>query len=63
MGKHKMDSDLHRIKLETGTVEVKASELEVLGPCQLGLPFEIQKSTETREEVRPWSLSCKRVFS
>ncbi len=39
-------------KLATGTVEVKAEKLEVLGPCQLGLPFEIDASLQTREEVR-----------
>ncbi len=48
----KRDEETVNDKLETGTVEVKAAEIEVLGPCQLGLPFEIQKSTETREEVR-----------
>ncbi len=39
-------------KLATGTVEVKADKIEVLGPCQLGLPFEIDSSVQTREEVR-----------
>ncbi len=39
-------------KLETGLVEVRADHIEVLGPCQLGLPFEIDASTLTREEVR-----------
>ncbi len=39
-------------KLATGLVEVKATRLEVLGPCRLGLPFEIDASTATREEVR-----------
>ena len=39
-------------KLETGLVEVRAARIEVLGPCQLGLPFEIDASTATREEVR-----------
>ena len=48
----KRDEETVNEKLATGTVEVKATEIEVLGPCQLGLPFEIQKSTETREEVR-----------
>lgn len=48
----KRDEETVNDKLETGTVEVRATEIEVLGPCQLGLPFEIQKSTETREDVR-----------
>ena len=39
-------------KLATGLIEVKADKIEVLGPCQLGLPFEIDASTQTREEVR-----------
>ncbi|MBQ8358001.1 MAG: aspartate--tRNA ligase [Clostridia bacterium] len=39
-------------KIETGLVEVRAAKIEVLGPCQLGLPFEIDASTQTREEVR-----------
>ena len=39
-------------KLATGLIEVKAERIEVLGPCQLGLPFEIDASTQTREEVR-----------
>lgn len=48
----KRDEETVNEKLETGTVEVRAADIEVLGPCQLGLPFEIQKSTETREDVR-----------
>ena len=39
-------------KLATGHVEVKADKLEVLGSCKLGLPFEIDASTLTREDVR-----------
>ena len=39
-------------KLATGMIEVRAEKIEVLGPCQLGLPFEIDASTQTREEVR-----------
>ncbi len=39
-------------KLATGHVEVRADKLEVLGSCKLGLPFEIDASTLTREEVR-----------
>jgi len=37
---------------ETGYIEVFAHELEILGPCKNMLPFEIQESTATREEVR-----------
>ena len=39
-------------KISTGLIEVRAEKIEVLGPCQLGLPFEIDASTLTREEVR-----------
>ena len=39
-------------KLATGLIEVRADKIEVLGPCQSGLPFEIEASTQTREEVR-----------
>lgn len=48
----KRDEETVNPKLDTGMVEVKASELEVLGPCRLGLPFEIAGSTQTREDVR-----------
>ena len=39
-------------KLATGMIEVRAEKIEVLGPCQLGLPFEIDASTQTREDLR-----------
>ncbi len=39
-------------KISTGLIEVKASRIEVLGPCKLGLPFEIDTSMQTREDVR-----------
>ena len=39
-------------KLATGMVEVRATSIEVLGPCKLGLPFEIDASMATREDVR-----------
>lgn len=48
----KRSEDTINEKIETGLVEVKAKSIEVLGPCQLGLPFEINASTQTREEVR-----------
>ena len=48
----KRDEDTVNPKLATGLVEVKADSLEILGPCKLGLPFEITASRETREEVR-----------
>ena len=46
------DAETVNPKLATGMIEVRADKVEVLGPAQLGLPFEIETSTETREEVR-----------
>ena len=48
----KRDEDTVNPKIDTGLIEVRAEKIEVLGPCQLGLPFEIDASTQTREEVR-----------
>ncbi len=48
----KRDDETVNPKLATGLIEVTANKIEVLGPCKLGLPFEIDASTETREEVR-----------
>ncbi|MBO7275982.1 MAG: aspartate--tRNA ligase [Clostridia bacterium] len=39
-------------KIDTGLIEVRATELEVLGPCRMSLPFEIGASHQTREDVR-----------
>lgn len=39
-------------KIPTGQVELKASEMTVLGNCVNGLPFEMEQSKETREELR-----------
>ena len=46
------DPETVNSKIDTGKIEVRADKIEVLGPCQLGLPFEIDASTQTREEVR-----------
>ena len=48
----KRDEDTVNPKLATGLIEVVASKIEVLGPCQNGLPFEIDASHLTREDVR-----------
>ena len=48
----KRDEETVNPKLATGLIEVRAARIEVLGPCVLGLPFEIDASTQTREEVR-----------
>ncbi len=46
------DEETINEKIETGTIEVKADEITILGPCEQSLPFEITNSTATREEVR-----------
>ncbi|MBQ9975295.1 MAG: aspartate--tRNA ligase [Clostridia bacterium] len=48
----KRDEETVNPKLATGQIEVRCERIEVLGPCQLNLPFEIDASTQTREEVR-----------
>ncbi len=48
----KRDEETVNSKLETGTIEVKANKLEVLGPCENTVPFEIANSLATREDVR-----------
>ncbi len=48
----KRDEDTVNPKITTGLIEVKAEKIEVLGPCQLGLPFEIDASDLTREDIR-----------
>ncbi len=48
----KRDDETVNEKLDTGLIEVRAEYIEVLGPCRLGLPFEIDASMQTREEVR-----------
>ena len=39
-------------KLETGYIEVFADKLEILGSCKNMLPFEIDESKATREDLR-----------
>ena len=48
----KRDEETVNPKINTGLVEVKAEKIEVLGPCLLNLPFEIDASIQTREDVR-----------
>ena len=48
----KRDEDTVNPKIATGLVEVRVECLEILGPCQLSLPFEPAHSTDTREDVR-----------
>ena len=46
------DEDTVNPKIATGTVEVEAAFLEVLGKCRAALPFEVVTSKETKEDVR-----------
>ncbi|MDR3363584.1 MAG: aspartate--tRNA ligase [Clostridiales Family XIII bacterium] len=46
------DADTYNPNIATGEVELKAEEIEILGPCRAALPFEIDASRETREELR-----------
>ncbi len=48
----KRDPETVNPKIATGEIEVKADKVEVLGPCQNNLPFEIETSHQTREDVR-----------
>ena len=48
----KRDADTYNPKLPTGTIELEAREITVLGKVYRQLPFEVMTSKETREEVR-----------
>ena len=48
----KRDEDTYNPKLPTGTIELEAREITVLGKVYRQLPFEIMTSRETREDVR-----------
>lgn len=46
------EQDTINPKISTGTVEVKVSALTVLGKALPNLPFEVDSSTDTKEDVR-----------
>ena len=48
----KRDPETVNEKLDTGTVELAVEKLEVLGACRNMLPFDIDASRGTREDVR-----------
>ncbi len=48
----KRDEDTINPKIETGTVEIHSEKLTVLGKSMTSLPFEVQSSTDTKEDVR-----------
>ena len=48
----KRDEETYNPKIPTGTIELEAQSIEVLGEVYQRLPFEIMTSKETREDVR-----------
>ena len=48
----KRDEDTINPKIATGTVEIHSENLTVLGKSLANLPFEVQTSTDTKEDVR-----------
>jgi len=48
----KRDEETYNPKIPTGTIELEAQSVEVLGDVYKRLPFEIMTSKETREDVR-----------
>ena len=48
----KRDEETYNPKIPTGTIELEAQSIEVLGRVYRQLPFEVMTSKETREEVR-----------
>lgn len=48
----KRDEDTYNPKIPTGTIELEAHSVTILGKVYKQLPFEVQTSKETREDVR-----------
>lgn len=48
----KRDEDTYNPKIPTGTIELEAKKVTILGKVYQQLPFEIMTSKETREDVR-----------
>ena len=48
----KRDEDTYNPKIPTGTIELDAKKVEILGKVQSQLPFEVMTSKETREDLR-----------
>ncbi|SMC86675.1 aspartate--tRNA ligase [Papillibacter cinnamivorans] len=44
--------DTYNSKIATGTVEIRASSLTVLGKCVNSLPFEISAAADVKEDIR-----------
>lgn len=48
----KRDEETYNPKIPTGTIELEAKKVEVLGKVYKPLPFEVMTSKETREDLR-----------
>ncbi len=48
----KRDEETYNPKIATGTIELRADEIKILGKVYKQLPFEIMTSKETREDLR-----------
>ncbi len=48
----KRDEETYNPKIPTGTIELEAKKVEVLGKVYRQLPFEVMTSKETREDLR-----------
>ena len=48
----KRDEETYNPRIPTGTIELEAHKVDVLGKVYKQLPFEIMTSKETREDVR-----------
>lgn len=48
----KRDESTYNPKIETGTVEIEAEEVSILGKVSEQLPFEVDESTNTKEDLR-----------
>ena len=48
----KRDEETYNPKIPTGTIELEAQKIDILGKVYQQLPFEIQTSKEIREDVR-----------
>ena len=48
----KRDEETYNPKIPTGTIELEAQQITILGKVYSQLPFEIMTSKETREDVR-----------
>lgn len=51
-GIEKRDEETYNPKIPTGTIELEAHQVEILGKVYQQLPFEIASSREIREDLR-----------